>query len=75
MDTQPDDWDVEEILNHRRKKDGTWEFLTQWEGTTSSEATWEPAKKFVINYCRKFVDYLKSHRLDMGVSEVFQASV
>ena len=28
LDTQPDEWDVEETLKHRRKKDRTWKFLT-----------------------------------------------
>ena len=59
LHTQPDEWDVERILRHRRNSQGKLEFLTQWEGADPGETTWEPAGNFVPRYNYKFVEYLQ----------------
>ena len=74
LETQPDEWSVETISGHRRKKDGTWEFLTLWEGCPESEKTWEPAQNFITRYCVEFPEYLRKHRIDLGLSEVLKES-
>ena len=73
LETQPDEWDVQKIMRHRRKPDGTWEFLTRWENTPAGEETWEPGASFVTRYCGEFAKYLRAHRLDLGLSEVLRA--
>ena len=74
LDTQPDEWEVQKILRHRRKKDGTWEFLTRWENTPEGEETWEPGASFVTRYCGEFAKYLRAHRLELGLTEVLKAT-
>ena len=71
LTTEPGEWEVERIVRHRRKTSGVWEFLTHWKNTDPGEATWEPASNFVTRYCSEFPAYLKAHRLDLGISDVF----
>lgn len=73
MDTMPDEWDVECILKHRKGNNGKLEFLTQWEGASIKESTWEPAHHFVARYCYKFVEYLQQNGLDVGMAESLKA--
>ena len=75
LDTQPDEWNVETILGHRRKPDGKLEFLTKWEGAEPGEETWEPPSNFVTRYCVEFVQYLKKNRLPLQLSEVLVGQV
>ena len=70
METSVDEWNVESIRQHRRGKDGRWEFLTRWEGAAPGEETWEPAQSFVTRYCYELVKYLKAHSLDVGMAQV-----
>ena len=71
LDTEPGEWEVDKILRHGRKSNGTWESLTQWQHTDPGEATWEPASNFVTRYCVEFPEYVRKHRLDLGISDVF----
>ena len=59
LETEPDEWEVEEILGHRRGAGGRWEFLTKWEGTPPGEETWEPLGSFVQKYCYPWVKYAR----------------
>ena len=72
--TGPDEWNVKEILRHRTKPNGAVEFLTQWEGTEGGEETWEPPSNFITRYCGEFVDYLKKHKLNIGLQDVLLAN-
>jgi len=49
----PDDFDVESIIRHRRGKKGELEFLVRWEGYGEEEDTWEPQAVL----CRRCVDH------------------
>jgi len=40
---EPETYEVEEIRRHRKKKDGSWEFLIQWKDYPPEDNTWEPA--------------------------------
>ena len=48
LETEPDEWEVEKILGHRRGPRGLWEFLTKWEGTPQGRrrgSRWAPSCK------------------------------
>lgn len=40
-DDGSNEWEVEEIVKHRIKKDENWEFLIRWKGCTAKDDTWE----------------------------------
>ena len=69
--TEPDEWLVKNIVDHRQRPDGQWEFLTEWEHAEPGERTWEPAAHFITRYCAKFPAYLRARRLSVPVTEVF----
>ena len=57
LGVEPDEWLVQDILGHRRGKNGQWEFLTHWEGYDRSEATWEPTGNFILRFSAPWVRY------------------
>ena len=61
MATSTDEWEVENILKHRRGKHGQLEFLTKWEN--SPELTWELVEHFITRYCFQWVKYLQTHQV------------
>ena len=61
---EPDEFIVEKIIGHRRKPDGTEEFLTHWRGYPREEATWEPPNHFFHRYSADFVDYCQQNGLN-----------
>ena len=63
------DWDVEKIVRHRKKKDGTLEFLTKWEHCDDSENTWEPPASFLQRFCLPWAEYCRAHRIDLSLLE------
>ena len=67
-----DEWNVEAILGHR-KRNGKWEFLTQWEGWGPEEASWEPVNHFFHRYSYPWVDYCRGKGLFREVTEVLRA--
>lgn len=58
-DAAPDEWNVEQILEHRIRN-GVHELKVLWEGYSAEEATWESPPHFfhrvsepVVKYCQK----------------------
>ena len=52
-----DEYEIENILAHRRTKGGQKKYLVKWKGYTFEESTWEPEKNFkqhtIAEYHRK----------------------
>ena len=71
---QTDEWEVEKIMNHRCKPDGTYEFLTQWKGYDSSDSTWEPLGHFFHRYSEDLVKYVEMKTLKKKI-DVFDALI
>ena len=65
----PDDFDVEKILRHRRNKKGELEFLVRWEGYGEEEDTWEPPSNFMQRVCAPWVEYCKGNGLNFSILE------
>ena len=68
---------VEQILRGQYRQG--WRFLTQWEGYSTSEVTWEPPRAFVPDDGRLkhiFVDYCLAHtpRFDTALRQARQIS-
>ena len=63
-DAMPDEWEVSKILAHR-KRNGEWEFLTEWVGYSEGEATWEPAKNFIHRISGELIRYCTAKRLSL----------
>jgi len=58
----PDEFEVEEVLDHKEMK-GKPVFLTLWKGQTRKEATWEPPSYFFHRCASDFVKYCKKKGL------------
>ena len=43
---ESNEYEIERILGHRRKKDGKCVYLVKWKGYSYEESTWEPAAHF-----------------------------
>ncbi|XP_031621378.1 chromobox protein homolog 3-like [Contarinia nasturtii] len=39
-------YDIEKIVRHRRRPDGSYEYFVKWKGYDSSANTWEPKENF-----------------------------
>ena len=50
LGVEPTEWEVKEVLRHRKGRGGQWESLTHWEGYDVKEATWEPVGHFIHRY-------------------------
>ena len=61
----PDEWLVDRIIGHRKEKDGSFRFLTKWQG--SEETTWEPVGHFFHRYSADLVAYCQEHGLGVDV--------
>ena len=68
----PDEWVVEKILNHRKRGDGTLEFLTRWQGFKPEDDTWEPASNFLQRVSVDWLKYCKHHKVDFTVMQYLQ---
>ena len=66
---QPDEWLVEKIIKHRRKPDGTYEFLTRWQGYSPEDDTWEPAKNFLQKVNIDWLKYCKENKVNFTVMQ------
>ena len=71
---EEDQWIVEKILKHRRRQDGTWEFLTRWEGYGAEGDQWEAASAFLPVVNTIWLDYLKKHNIVVPPSQMVQNS-
>ena len=58
LETEPDEWEVEEIRGHRVGRSGGLELLTKWVGTPEGEETWEPVQNFILKFCDVAARYL-----------------
>ena len=65
MTDEVDEWDVEEILEHRQDEDGKWSYLTKWVGF--SAPTWEPLNHFVHRYNVGWAEYCKRKGLNVNI--------
>ena len=68
VEVEPDEWEVDTILRHRRGKDGQLEFLTKWETAPEGEETWEPVRHFINKYCYEFVKYCQQKNLHIDLT-------
>jgi hypothetical protein len=48
IDWQKDEYEAEKILDHRKRRDGNWEFKVKWKGCDINGASWEPLNHFSI---------------------------
>ena len=69
---ESDEYEVEKILKHRVKRDGSMEFLTHWKGYPVEEATWEPPQHFIHRYSAHFVEYCQTKNLDPQILRLLQ---
>jgi hypothetical protein len=67
--TRPDEWEVEKVLKHRQKPDGSYEFLTRWKGFKPEDDTWEPAKHFLQRVSIDWLRYCKKNKVDFTVMQ------
>lgn len=51
------EWEVSEILNHRKRR-GKLEYLVQWSDTTSKDDTWEPEEN--LEHSKEVLDEYKA---------------
>ena len=63
----PDEYEVEEILDHRITRGGKEEYLTWWKGWPKENASWEPPNHFFHRYSSDFVKYCKRKGLHQGL--------
>ena len=71
-EAMPDEYDVEEILDHKFDKDGGERYLTHWKGFSKSEATWEPPSSFLHRYSADFIRYCLRKGLHKGLLKGLQ---
>ena len=60
-----DEWEVDEITNHRIDENGKIWFEKKWSGFSGS--TWEPLNHFVHRYSADWAEYCKTHRINANV--------
>jgi Chromo (CHRromatin Organisation MOdifier) domain len=58
-DALPDEWEVDEIVDHKRDSKGNLLFLTKWKGYPLEDNTWEPTGNFIHRYSSDFVKYCR----------------
>jgi hypothetical protein len=66
-DVAPDEWEVEEIIKHKKGKDGVLQFLTWWKGSSRECATWEPPNHFFHRYAFPLIDYCRKNKISMDI--------
>ena len=59
------DWTVERILRHRRKADGTLEFLVRWSGCGPEGDQWEPVSASLPTMNDVWAGYCAQHQLNV----------
>jgi hypothetical protein len=65
MTDEVDEWEVEEIKEHRVDSDGKCWYLTKWAGFDA--LTWEPLNHFVHRYNVGWAEYCKKHAINVNV--------
>ena len=71
---EQDDWTVERILRHRRKANGTLEFLVRWSGCGPEGDQWEPVSAFLPTVNDVWAGYCVQHGLDVPSSQLLASS-
>jgi hypothetical protein len=66
---QVDEFEVDKILEYKRREDGTLWFLTLWKGYPESEATWEPTTSFIHRYSSDFSKFIRDHDITLDIRE------
>ena len=66
-EAQPDEFIVEEILDHKVDAKGDYSFLTHWRGYPREEATWEPPNHFIHRYATDLVLYCRRNNLSVDI--------
>lgn len=66
-EAQPDEYIVEEILNHKVDEKGDIWFLTHWRGYPREEATWEPPNHFIHRYATDMVLYCRRNKIPLDI--------
>ena len=64
---EDDEWEVEEVVKHRRTRDGRLEFLVKWQGVDAAENTWEPPSSFLPQYCKPWATYCRAQKLPINL--------
>ena len=54
VDNHPE-WEVENILKHRRTRNNTLEFQVKWKGYPITESTWEPEDN-LLEHSKEILD-------------------
>ena len=63
---ESDEWTVHKVVGHRVDK-GKIQFLTEWEGHATEEATWVEPRDILPKYNEEFVDYFKHNNLKLDI--------
>ena len=63
------EYEVENILAHRKTKGGKYKYLVKWKGYTFEESTWEPESNFKSHVLRDYKAKLKKDKEDESASE------
>ena len=63
-----EDYEIEKILGHRRKKDGKCVYLVKWKGYSYEESTWEPAAHFKSQTLQAYHRARKEERAEQSDS-------
>ena len=57
-----DEYEIEKILGHRRKRSGDYVYLVKWKGYSYEESTWEPKSNFKSHTLKAYHDQRKAER-------------
>ena len=60
---EPHEWNVKDILEHRRNRAGQQEFLNHWQGYDLREASWVPTTNYIQRYSWPWVKYCQQKGL------------
>ena len=74
LEAEPSEWKVEKILRHKKDSSGKVCFLTHWVGYPESDATWEPVENFIHTWNPDFVNYCKTHKIPINLTQYLAES-
>ena len=63
-----DNYEVESILGHRRKANGTTEYRILWKGYSTADSTWEPERNIIGTADELLTEYKRSKKLPLKPS-------
>ena len=62
------EYEVENILAHRKTKGGKYKYLVKWKGYSYEESTWEPKSNFKSHTLKAYHDQRKADRAQQSDS-------